>query len=155
VEVVVVAQMEVDLDFVLVVAVHLPDPVRRPSDPVLHFPLGVADRHVVYLYFALFLVRGQPIGLSPDLVLKSPIRVVLHKSEQKGRGLLKSTLDNGNSWLARVLVRRPRRNVCFKRSHDMSTSFYRLLTFDAAINQGTDAIAVHALPMVLLGFYHH
>ena len=78
-----VDQMEEDLDFVLVAAVHLPDPVRRSADPVLHFPLGVADHHVLYLYFALFLVRGQPIDLSLDLVLESPIRIVSYKSEQR------------------------------------------------------------------------
>jgi hypothetical protein len=48
--------------------------------------------------------------------------------------LLKSILDNGNSWLAKVLVRRPRRNVCFKWSHDRSTSFYRLLTFPGRLS---------------------
>jgi hypothetical protein len=84
VEVVVVVQMEADLDFVLVAAVHLPDPVHRSADPVLHFPLGVADHHVLYLYLAVVLVRGQPIGLSLDLVLKSPIRIVPHKCEQRG-----------------------------------------------------------------------
>jgi hypothetical protein len=75
--------MEADLDFVLVAAVHLPDPVRRSTYPVLHFPLGVADHNVLYFYLALYLVRGQPIGLSLDLVLESPIRIVPHKSEQR------------------------------------------------------------------------
>jgi hypothetical protein len=67
----------------LVAAVHLPDPIDRSAGPVLHFPLGVADHHVLYLYFALFLVRGQPIDLSLDLVLESLIIIVSYKSEQR------------------------------------------------------------------------